>query len=247
VQIGSDRAEEGRAIMIELYPEGFEEVERRSGVELVAYTDAAGEERMWHVFGMGDASDVEEGWEDRWRTFHRPVRVGGLWVGPPWETPPGDALAVVVDPGRAFGTGAHPTTQLCLELLQELEPGSFLDVGCGSGVLSIAAALLGHSPVLAVDIEAPSIVATLENAERNGVELDARVVKGDEPLPAAHSAVANISIWAVHELPARLEAETEVLLTSGYFLSEHLDLAGYTHVTRRTYDGWAADLHHRTI
>lgn len=230
--------------MIELYPEGFEEVEQRSGIELVAYTDAAGEERMWHVFGMGDAVDVDEGWEDRWRSFHRPVHVGRLWVGPPWETPPAGALAVVVDPGRAFGTGAHPTTQLCLELLQELEPGSFLDVGCGSGVLAVAAALLGHEPVLAVDIEPPSIIATRENAERNGVELEARVVTVDEPLPAATSVVANISVDTVRALPDRLDAE--VLVTSGYFLSERVDLRGYTHVSRRTYDGWAADLHRRT-
>jgi ribosomal protein L11 methyltransferase len=244
VQIGSDRAEEGRAIMIELYPEGFEEVEKRSGIELVAYTDAAGEERMWHVFGMGEATDVEEGWEDRWRTFHRPVRVGGLWVGPPWETPPPDALPVVIDPGRAFGTGAHPTTQLCLELLQELEPGAFLDVGCGSGVLSVAAALLGHAPVLAVDIEAPSIVSTRENAARNGVELEARLVTLDEAYPASASAVANISVDAVRALPGRVDAAW--LVTSGYFLSERLDLPGYGHVERRTHDGWAADLHRRT-
>ena len=229
--------------MIELYPEGFEEVERRSGVELAAYTDAAGEERMWHVFGMGDASDVEDGWEDRWRRFHRPVRVGRLWIGPPWESPPDDALAVVIDPGRAFGTGAHPTTQLCLELLQELEPGSLLDVGCGSGVLSVGAALLGHAPVHAVDIEGPSIVATLENAARNGVELDAQLVQGVEPLPAVQSAVANISIDAVQALPERIDAQ--VLLTSGYFLSEQPVLAGYVHLTRRTYDGWAADLYRR--
>jgi ribosomal protein L11 methyltransferase len=245
VQIGLDRAEEGRAIMIELYPQGFEEVERRSGLELVAYTNAAGEERMWHVFGMGDAEDVDDGWEDRWRNFHRPIRVGRLWVGPPWETAPDDALAVVVDPGRAFGTGAHPTTQLCLELLQELEPGSLLDVGCGSGVLSVAAALLGHAPVIGVDIEGPSIAATAENAERNGVELEARLVTVDETLPAAHTTVANISIEAVQALPARVDSQ--VLLTSGYFLSEQPDLPGYTQVSRRTYDGWAADLHYRTI
>jgi len=229
--------------MLELYPEGFEEVEKRSGLELVAYTDAAGEERMWHVFGMGDATDVEEGWEDRWRTFHRPLRVGGLWIGPPWETAPADAIAVVIDPGRAFGTGAHPTTQLCLELIQELEPGSFLDVGCGSGVLAVAAALLGHGPVLAVDIEAPSITAALENAGRNGVELEARVVDGDERLPSVDSAVANISVEAVRRLPARVDAR--MLVTSGYFLSEQPLLDGYAHVTRRTYDGWAADLHTR--
>ena len=74
------------------------------------------------AFGGAARADVEEGWEDRWREFHRPVRVGPLWVGPPWEEPAADALAVVIDPGRAFGTGAHPTTRLCLELLAELEP-----------------------------------------------------------------------------------------------------------------------------
>jgi ribosomal protein L11 methyltransferase len=244
VQIGLDRAEEGRAIMIELYPQGFEEVERRSGLELVAYTNAAGEERMWHVFGMGDAEDVDDGWEDRWRNFHRPIRVGRLWVGPPWETAPDDALAVVVDPGRAFGTGAHPTTQLCLELLQELEPGSLLDVGCGSGVLSVAAALLGHAPVLGVDIEGPSIAATAENAERNGVELDARLVGSEDVLPPAATVVANISVDAVRELPGRIDAET--VITSGYFLSEQPELEGYEHVDRRALDQWAADVHRRT-
>ncbi|HKS78772.1 MAG TPA: 50S ribosomal protein L11 methyltransferase, partial [Gaiellaceae bacterium] len=89
-------------------------------------------------FDVVAADDVAEGWEDGWRAFHHGVRVGRLWVGPPWEEPPLDAVAVVIDPGRAFGTGAHATTRLCLELLQELEPASLLDVGCGSGVLSIA-------------------------------------------------------------------------------------------------------------
>jgi ribosomal protein L11 methyltransferase len=229
--------------MIELFPEGFEEVEQVSGVELAAYTDAAGEERLWHFFGTGEGADVAAGWEDRWRSFHRPIRIGRLWVGPPWETPPSDALAVVVDPGRAFGTGAHPTTQLCLELLQELEPGSFLDVGCGSGVLSVAAALLGHDPVLGVDIEPPSIVATRENAARNGVDLEVQLVRPDDRLPAARTAVANISIAAVRALPLRVVTDT--LITSGYFLSESPDLDGYDRVDRRTYDGWAADLHRR--
>ena len=71
--------------MIELFPEGFEEVEQSAGVELAAYTDAAGEERLWHFFGAGHGADVEAGWEDRWRTFHQPIRTGRLWVGPPWE------------------------------------------------------------------------------------------------------------------------------------------------------------------
>jgi ribosomal protein L11 methyltransferase len=244
VQIGHDRAEEARATMIELFPEGFEEVESDAGVELAAYTDSAGEERVWHVFSGAQARDVEDGWEDRWRAFHRPVRVGRLWVGPPWEEPPDDVLAVVIDPARAFGTGAHPTTQLCLELLLELPTGSLLDVGCGSGVLAVAASLLGHAPVLAVDVEAPSVEATRVNAERNGAAVEARLVAADEALPAADAALANISIEAVRALPARLRAP--LLVTSGYLASEQPRLAGYASVTRREQDGWAADLQRAT-
>ncbi len=125
--------------MLELFPAGFEEVDRGGSTELVAYTDAGGEERLWHAFGGAAGTDVEAGWEDRWRDFHRPVRVGPLWVGPPWEEARDGALAVVIDPGRAFGTGSHPTTRLCLELLLGLDAhGSLLDVGCGSGVVAIA-------------------------------------------------------------------------------------------------------------
>jgi ribosomal protein L11 methyltransferase len=243
VEVGLERAEEARATMLELFPEGFEEVDRPQGVELAAYTDAAGEERMWHFFGGTRSSDVETGWEDRWRVFHRPVRVGALWVGPPWEAVPDDALAVVVDPGRAFGTGSHPTTQLCLQFLQQVDGGSLLDVGCGSGVLAIAAALLGFAPVVGVDIEAPSIEATRENARANGVEVDARLVGVADPLPPAAVAVANISLESVEALPPRLDAST--LVTSGYLASEQPRLAGYRHIERRALEGWASDLYVR--
>jgi ribosomal protein L11 methyltransferase len=229
--------------MIELFPEGFEEVDRPEGVELAAYTDAGGEERLWHFFGGARTNDVEAGWEDRWRAFHQPVRVGALWIGPPWETPPADALTVVVDPGRAFGTGSHPTTRLCLECLQELEPGSLLDVGCGSGVLSIAAALLGFAPVTGVDIEAPSIDATRKNARANGVRVEARLVALDERLPQAATAVANISLASVEALPERLDVTR--LLTSGYLASEEPRLDGFRQVGRRTLGGWASDLYER--
>ncbi len=241
--MGPERLEEARAIMLELFPEGFEEVDRPQGVELAAYTDAGGEERLWHFFGGARASDVETGWEDRWRAFHQPVRVGSLWIGPPWEAPPDDALVVVVDPGRAFGTGSHATTQLCLQFLQELERGSLLDVGCGSGVLSIAAALLGFAPVVGVDIEQPSIEATRENARVNGVEVEARLVAVDDRLPAAGTAVANISLASVEALPERLDVSR--LVTSGYLASEQPRLPGFDHADRRTHGGWASDLYER--
>jgi ribosomal protein L11 methyltransferase len=230
--------------MLELFPEGFEEVDRPQGVELAAYTDAAGEERVWAFFGGARSADVDGDWADKWRAFHRPVRVGRLWVGPPWEQRPDDALAVVIDPGRAFGTGSHPTTRLCLQMLQELEPQSLLDVGCGSGVLSIAAALLGFRPVTGVDAEEPSITATLENAAANDVAVRAVVVASDEELPGARLAVANISLEGVETLPPRIDVET--LVTSGYFAAEHPALRGYEHVRRTTVDGWACDVYHRT-
>ncbi len=227
--------------MIELFPQGFEEVEAGGDVELAAYTDASGEERLWHAFGGVRSLDVEAGWEERWRTFHRPVTVGPLWVGPPWEEPPRDATAIVIEPGRAFGTGAHATTRLCLELLLGLPRGLLLDVGCGSGVLAIAGAKLGFAPVVAVDVDPLAIEATLQNAAANGVEVEAFLRDAiREPLPAASTAVANIALGVVSELASRLDCERFV--TSGYLVSDRLELGGYRRVHRLDDEGWAADL-----
>ena len=243
VEVSADRVEEARAAMLELFPEGFEEVERADGVELAAYTDAQGEERLWHVFGGAQSEDVQDGWEDRWRTFHKPARVGRLWIGPPWETPDDGLMPVVIDPGRAFGTGAHPTTRLCLELLQRLEPRSLVDVGCGSGVLSIAAALLGFAPVTGVDVEESAVEATDANARANGVVVSALLVAPDAPLPSAGVGVANISLESVLEVARRLTVDD--LVTSGYLASSAVALDGYVHVERLVAGGWAADLHRR--
>ena len=96
---------------------------------------------------------MPDDWADRWQDFHKPLLVGErLWLRPSWEEPREGAIDLVVDPGRAFGTGAHPTTRLCLELLLELEQageahGPLTDLGTGSGVLAIAAAKLGWNPV----------------------------------------------------------------------------------------------------
>jgi len=226
--------------MLELFPQGFEEVDLTDGIELVAYTDASGEERLWHVFGGVRGQDVAADWRDRWKAFHQPVRVGPLWIGPPWHDPPADATAIVIDPGRAFGTGAHPTTQLCVELMLELEPGSVVDFGCGSGVLSIVAAKLGFTPVIALDVDENAVAATIANAAANGVEVDARQANVlDGEAPATQVAVANITRTSVEALAPRLRSRS--LVTSGYLPTDEAPLPGFTHLRRITRGGWAAD------
>jgi ribosomal protein L11 methyltransferase len=238
-------AERARAIMIELFPEGFEERECADGVELAAYTDDRGEERLWSAFGGVHSTEIDEGWEDRWRAFHRPVRIGPLWVGPPWEEPDADAISVLIDPGRAFGTGAHATTRLCLELLLDVQRGSVLDAGCGSGVLSIAAAKLGFEPVHAVDLDPQAVEATERNAVANGVTVEARVADATAaPLPVTATAVVNVALDVDATIAARLECERVV--TSGYLVTESPELPGYRHDDRREAEGWAADLLVRT-
>ena len=117
-----------------------------------AYTDPGGEERLWQAFGGARGQDVAADWRDRWKAFHHPVRVGRLWIGPPWHDPPDDATAIVIDPGVAPSEPARiPTTQLLVELMLEIEPASAVDFGSGSGVLAIVAAKLGFDPVIALD------------------------------------------------------------------------------------------------
>ena len=236
----ADSLEEARARLLDLHPEGFEEGEG----ELAVYTDAAGEERLREAFGAASARPVEPGWEERWREFHRPVWIGPLWIGPPWEQPPPDAISVIVDPGRAFGTGSHPTTRLCLGLLLELDRGSLLDIGCGSGVLSVAAAKLGFAPVVAIDREAAAVEAARRNARTNGVDVDVR--RGDvleTELPAADVALANIDLTSVEGVVARLDVS--VLVTAGYFHSRMPVVHAFAHRERRIDGGWAADLFER--
>jgi ribosomal protein L11 methyltransferase len=231
--------------MLELFPAGFEEVDGIDGVELVAYTDSSGEERLWHSFGGVRGEDVAADWRDRWKSFHHPIRVGPLWVGPPWHDAPADAITIVIDPGRAFGTGAHPTTQLCIELLLELEPGSAVDFGCGSGVLAIVAAKLGFAPVVAVDEDTNAVEATRANAAANQVAVEVRRADAlvDSP-PTGDVAIANITHSAVQTLAPRLRSD--VLVTSGYLVTDESSLPGFRQVRRVTRDGWAADLYAAT-
>ncbi len=137
-------------------------------------------------------TEVRDDWEERWRHWHRPLDVGPLRVRPPWEPARDGALDVVIDPGQAFGTGAHPSTRLTLELLLEVPAeGALADWGCGSGVLAIAAARLGFAPVLACDDEEAAVAADRrgggrQRRDRRGLALRPaarRPARGRRPSP----------------------------------------------------------------
>ena len=213
-------------LLLHIFPEGVEELDGAFAV----YADEPP-----RGFDVVEVEDVAEGWEDAWRGFHHGVPVGRLWVGPPWEEAPADALAVVIDPGRAFGTGAHATTRLCLELLQDVEPTSLLDVGCGSGVLSVAAAKLGFAPVTAVDIDEVALDVTSSNATANGVAVDVT----SEFRPAS-LAVMNIALDVVERMLPAIPVERAI--TSGYLERDEPRVDGWQRLARRVRDGWAADL-----
>jgi ribosomal protein L11 methyltransferase len=184
------------------------------------------------------AEQVPDDWADRWRDFHRPVRIGRrVVIRPSWEDSITAAgLDVVIDPGQAFGTGAHPTTRMCVELLIELADagdagGSLVDLGTGSGVLAIVAAGLGWAPVLAVDHEIAAIEAAEANAAANGVELHTSRVNLREQLPPiGETVVANLTAPLLRELSGRLAARPDVLprrlVCSGLLAREADGLAG---------------------
>ena len=118
---------------------------------------------------------ADQNWMEAWKQYYKPILIGQrLLILPAWmESPAPDRIAIKIDPGMAFGTGTHPTTQLCLELMEiafvKGQTSNVIDVGCGSGILSIAALKLGAKKVLGVDIDAESVKNSRENADTNGV------------------------------------------------------------------------------
>jgi ribosomal protein L11 methyltransferase len=241
VRVPAGEAEVARARLLGLAPGGFEEIDRGPTIELAVYSDEAGAAALAEALCDAASTPVDPGWEERWREFHRPVRAGGLWIGPPWEEPPASERAVVIDPGRAFGTGAHPTTRACIELLAAEERGSALDAGCGSGVIAIAAARLGFGPVVAVDLDEVAIEAARENIARNRVDVDARVLDAlGADLPPTRLVIANIDLAAVETLLSRAVADRAI--TSGYLAGEAPDAAGWARVATLELEGWAADV-----
>jgi ribosomal protein L11 methyltransferase len=254
IRAPADHAEAVLAALLELAPAGVEQVDGDGFVEFALY-GAPGElpslpEGEADVGGARVAvrgEPVPDDWDERWKRFHVPVLVGGrLWVRPPWEEPavrPG-VHEIVIDPGQAFGTGTHPTTRLCLELMLELEPrGSLVDLGCGSGVLSIAAAKLGFDPVVALDSDRAAVAATKANARDNGVLLD-RVERFDirrERAPGAGVVVANLMRPLLLGVADQVEAPT--VIASGLLDHEADEVSAAFAMTeeRRLSDrGWTA-------
>lgn len=233
VRVQREHAELVLAELLELAPSGVEEVAIGEDVVEYAVYGAPGELpalpdlRAAAGPALVDVTTAEIGddFSERWREFHRPLVLGDrLVVRPPWEAPSRNtnSIDLVIEPGQAFGTGAHATTRLCLELLLELPPSrSFLDVGCGSGVLAIAAARLGWAPVMAVDNDPASLEATAVNAEVNGVEVAVqRLDLRTDPLPSADTVAANLLGPLLRSHAASLAAAPQRLIASGLLVQE---------------------------
>lgn len=137
------------------------------------------EQALWHLGTIQALPEIkyetiqDQNWMEKWKEHYHPIQVGEkLLILPPWmENPLPERIPLRIDPNMAFGTGTHPTTQLCLMLTEIfLKPGlEVIDIGCGSGILSIAARLIGARYALAVDIDPLSVQATLDNARLNGL------------------------------------------------------------------------------
>ncbi len=232
LRVPAAEAEPALARMLDLFPDGV--VEEREGDQVVVsgYADAAPAADL-------ESEPVQDGWAERWREHHRAARVGRLWIGPPWLDPEPDP--VVIDPGHAFGTGAHGSTRAALELLQRIGPGPALDLGCGSGVLTIAALRLGFGPIQAFDIDPLAVQAAAVNAARNEVEFP--VARADvlvDPLPDAALWIANLQLDLLERLLSRPDLPPRILASG---MVEGQTLAGLAGVLDTAVaDGWVAEL-----
>ncbi|NCS64982.1 MAG: 50S ribosomal protein L11 methyltransferase [Hydrogenophilales bacterium CG03_land_8_20_14_0_80_62_28] len=154
---------------------------------------------------------AEQDWVRLTQSQFDPIRIADrLWIVPSWhEAPDVDAIAIILDPGLAFGTGSHPTTRLCLQWLEaNLRPGeTVLDYGCGSGILAIAAVKLGAGRTVGVDIDPQAVESARDNAARNAVEADFRL-SGDLPEGDYDVVVANILTNPLKALMPLLAART---------------------------------------
>jgi len=251
------------ANLTELAPNGVEEERGPGFVEFAIYgppgeVPELGELQAAAGGGLVDVTttSVPDDWADRWQDFHRPIEVSGrLGVRPSWWDAKDGLIDVVVDPGRAFGTGGHATTRLCLELLVELADageasGPIADWGTGSGVLAIAAGKLGWSPIVACDREPASLEASEENAQANGVEVEIeRVDVREGPPPVRPTVVANLTANLLEDCARHLQEAAEAprtLVCSGMLeteldrVADSFSSIGLAESERRTDGDWAA-------
>lgn len=248
------------AALLELAPSGVEQVDGEQEVEFAVY-GAPGElpeldEGIAEVGGIRvtvSGEEVPDDWAERWKRFHTPILVADrLYVRPPWEQAPvrPGVIDLKIDPGRAFGTGAHATTRLCLELLagiaQEGSRGSFCDLGCGSGVLAIAASKLGYGPIEAVDSDRLAVDATNLNARDNGVALDVvrRANLREEAPPQADVVAANLMRPLLLRVAELIDDRPAALILSGLLDHEADEVAAafapLTEQRRLSDRGWTA-------
>ncbi len=231
IRVRREHAELVLAELLELAPSGVEEVSGPGDVVEYAVYGAPGELPALPDLraAAGGAlveirtEEIDDDWAERWRQFHRPLVLDGrLTVRPPWERPATTPIEVVIDPGRAFGTGAHATTRLCLELLLGLPAGgAFLDLGCGSGVLAITAARLGFDPVLALDNDPASVEAARANAERNGVNVEVqRLDLRTARVPASATVAANLLAPLLLAWAPALAPATQQVIAGGILASQ---------------------------
>lgn len=265
VRCAPEQAGRVLAELVELVPGGVEEERGEGYVEYAIYgppgelpelpdVEAAAGDGLVEI----ETVEIPDDWADRWRDFHEPAWIGGrLVVRPSWIEEPaaGAEVEIVIDPGRAFGTGAHATTALCLELLlqhadAESRRGAVCDLGTGSGVLAIAAAKLGFDPVLACDHESAAVEAAVANAALNGVSIEARQLNlREQPAPPAPLWLANLTAPLLEQvascLPARADAPSWLIL-SGMLTGEvervgaAFAAAGYGAAGVRESGDWAA-------
>ena len=225
-EILSRAGHEGIAVDLPLLPEGG--TDHTVKAYLVEDADAFAKvadvrDALGHLqaFGLGPIGEVairrvaDEDWLEAWKASFVPIRVGPFLIRPTWADAAADgATEIVLDPGMAFGTGLHPTTQQCLDALAQmrLDGVRVLDVGTGSGILAIAAAKRGAGEVVAVDTDQLAVDAARENAKHNRVHLDVRRASAADVAGAFDVVLANLVGSVLVEIAAALRARVR---TSG--------------------------------
>lgn len=234
---------------------GYLPVDDRLEDRLASLKDALARLPEYGVTGAGTDLTLryveEADWANAWKAFYKPFRVGRrLVVTPPWEHPElaPDDIPLVIDPGMAFGTGSHPTTQLCLMALEDyiVRGSRVADIGTGSGILAIAAAKLGAAHVDANDNDSLAVKIARENAAANGVSVEVT-----EALPQSRydvvvaNILADVIIGISVELSGLLESGG-ILIASGIIdtreadVQKALEAVGLTHVETRRQTEWVA-------